>query len=187
MKPHAFVFLALGLLCGAGCLTVTSHSQPKGTSMYWTQEFDRVLPLLGHRNWILVVDKAYPYQSAPGITYLDTKAPLPDVLERVVSDIASSTHIKPVFYTDQEMGFLSGELVPGVDAFRAEITKRLAGARTQTLPHESVFKKLDEASKLFHVVVLKTECTIPYSSVFIELDCDYWSGDKEKALRAKMK
>jgi len=187
MKLHALVVLALGLLCGAGCLTVTSHSQPQGTSMYWTQEFDRVLPLLGHRNWILVVDKAYPYQSAPGITYLDTKAPLPDVLERVVSDITSSTHIKPVFYTDQEMGFLSEDLVPGVDAFRAELKKRLAGAHTQTLPHDSVFKKLDEASKLFNVVVLKTECTIPYSSVFIELDCAYWSGDKEKALRAKMK
>lgn len=155
--------------------------------MCWTKEFGHVLPLLGHRNWILVVDKAYPYQSAPGITYLDTKAPLPEVLGRVVADIKASTHIKPVFYTDRELGFLSEELVPGVDAFRAELKQRLAGADAQTLLHDSVFKKLDEASKLFNVVVLKTECVIPYSSVFIELDCAYWSGDKEKALREKMK
>ena len=155
--------------------------------MCWTKDFGHVLPLLGHRNWILVVDKAYPYQSAPGITYLDTKAPLPEVLGRVVSDIKASSHIRPVFYTDRELGFLSEELAPGVDAFRAELKQRLSGADVQTLLHDSVFKKLDEASKLFNVVVLKTECTIPYSSVFIELDCAYWSGDKEKALREKMK
>lgn len=155
--------------------------------MYWTQEFDRTLPLLGHRNWILVVDKAYPYQSAPGITYIDTKAALPDVLERVVADIKASTHVKPTYYTDQELGYLSEDLVAGVEAFKAELKKRLAGAEAKTLLHDSVFKKLDEASKLFNVIVLKTECTIPYSSVFIELDCAYWTAEKEQALRAKMR
>ena len=155
--------------------------------MYWTQDFERLLPLLGHRNWILVVDKAYPYQSSPGITYLDTKAPLPAVLERVVSDIKASAHVKPVFYTDRELASVSEELAPGADAFRAELKKLLAGANVQTLLHDSVFKKLDEASKLFNVVVLKTECTIPYTSVFIELDCGYWSAEKEQALRAQMK
>lgn len=155
--------------------------------MYWTQEFERVLPLLGHRNWILVVDKAYPYQSAAGLTYLDTKAPLPAVLERVVADIRASAHVRPVFYTDRELAAVSEDLAPGADAFRAELGKLLAGASVQTLPHESVFKKLDDASKLFNVVVLKTECTIPYTSVFIELDCGYWSAEKEQALRAKMR
>jgi len=155
--------------------------------MSWTQELDRVLPLLGHRNWILVVDKAYPYQSAPGITYIDTQAPLTDVLARVVSAISSSAHVKPLYYTDQELGFLSEDLVSGVKAFRMKLKKCLSGASTKTLLHDSVFKKLDEAAKLFNVVVLKTECTIPYSSVFIELDCAYWSAEKEKALRDKMK
>lgn len=155
--------------------------------MYWTQDFERLLPLLGHRNWILVVDKAYPYQSAAGITYLDTRAPLPDVLERVASAIRATTHVKPVYYTDRELGYLSEELAPGVDAFRADLQKRLEGANVQTLLHDSVFKKLDEAAKLFNVVVLKTECTIPYTSVFIELDCGYWSAEKEQALRAKMR
>ena len=175
-----------GLMALAG-RAATPIAQNKGNAMYWTQEFEHVLPLLGHRNWILVVDKAYPYQSAPGITYLDTKAPLTDVLTRVITDIQASKHVKPIFYTDQELGFLSEDLVPGVDAFRAELKKCLAGADAQTLLHDSVFKKLDEASKLFNVVVLKTECTIPYSSVFIQLDCAYWSAEKEKALREKMR
>lgn len=155
--------------------------------MYWTQDFERLLPLLGHRNWVLVVDKAYPLQSAPGITTLDTKAPLGEVLGIVVAAVKACTHVRPLYYTDRELEFLSEELVPGADAFRAELKKRLAGTETRTMLHESVFKRLDEASKLFNVVVLKTESTIPYSSVFIELDCAYWSAEKEKALRDKMR
>ena len=155
--------------------------------MYWTQELDHVLPLLGHRNWILVVDKAYPYQSAPGITTLDTKAPLPAVLEKVVTALKASTHVKPIFYTDKELGYITEEMAPGVEAYRKDLARILSGTQTQTLLHDSVFAKLAEASKLFNVVILKTEGTLAYSSVFIELDCAYWSGDKEKTLREKMK
>jgi len=43
-----------------------------------------------------------------------------------------------------------------------------------------------EASQHFHVLVLKTTLTVPYSSVFIRLDCKYWSDDAEKRLRARM-
>ena len=155
--------------------------------MYWTQEFDHMLPLLGHRNWILVVDKAYPYQSAPGITTIDTKAPLAFVLEKVVASIKTSLHVKPIFYTDKELGFISEDMAPGVEPFRAELADLLAGAEVRTLLHDSVFAKLAEAAKLFHAVILKTESTIAYSSVFIELDCAYWSAEKEKALREKMR
>ena len=155
--------------------------------MYWTQEFEHVLPLLGHRNWILVVDKAYPYQSAPGITTIDTKSALPQVLEKVVDAIRSSTHVKPIYYTDKELGSITEDMAPGVEAFRTDLARILSGTQTQTLLHDSVFAKLAEASKLFNVVILKTEGTIAYSSVFIELDCAYWSADKEKALREKMK
>jgi len=155
--------------------------------MSWTQEFERVLPLLGHRNWILVVDKAYPYQSSPGITYIDTQAPLLAVFEKVASAIKVSTHVKPIFYTDKELGFISEDMAPGVEAFREQLARILAGAQTQTLLHDSVFAKLAEAAKLFNVVVLKTEGLIAYSSVFIELDCAYWTAAKEKTLRDKMR
>jgi hypothetical protein len=52
--------------------------------------------------------------------------------------------------------------------------------------HDSVFVKIDAASKLFSVVVLKTEETIPYSSIFLELGCKYWNAEQEKALRTLM-
>jgi hypothetical protein len=36
------------------------------------------------------------------------------------------------------------------------------------------------------VLILKTDLTLPYTSVFIELDCGYWGPEKEQALRAMM-
>jgi len=36
------------------------------------------------------------------------------------------------------------------------------------------------------VLVIKTDMTIPYTSVFFELDCGYWDSDAEKRLREGM-
>ena len=51
----------------------------------WKQEFEQLLPKLGHRNWILVVDQAYPLQSAQGIITIDTEQPLPAILKELVN------------------------------------------------------------------------------------------------------
>ena len=49
-----------------------------------------------------------------------------------------------------------------------------------------IISTVDETSKQFHVLVLKTNMAIPYTSVFIRLDCKYWSADAEARMRAKM-
>jgi len=56
----------------------------------------------------------------------------------------------------------------------------------EQLPHEKIIADIDEAGKEFHVLVLKTNMTIPYTSVFMRLDCKYWSADAEKRMREKM-
>jgi hypothetical protein len=43
-----------------------------------------------------------------------------------------------------------------------------------------------QPTKTFHVLVLKTNMKIPYMSVFIRLECGYWSAEAEKRLREKM-
>jgi len=43
-----------------------------------------------------------------------------------------------------------------------------------------------DAAKHFYILALKTNIANPYTSVFIRLDCKYWSADAEKRLRAKM-
>ncbi len=46
--------------------------------------------------------------------------------------------------------------------------------------------KLNEAARLYDVLVIKTNLTIPYTSVFLELDCGYWAPEAEQRLRRAM-
>ena len=151
--------------------------------MGWKGDFEETFHLLGHRNWILVVDKAYPLQSANGIEYIDSGEDIDDVLTYVLGMIDNSTHVKPIIYTDKEL-----EVLPQIGKAEAEMVDLLKGVigdrKIQSIPHDDIFAKLDTASKLFNVVVIKTESTIAYSSVFIELDCGYWTADKEAKLRS---
>lgn len=179
--------IMLACVLATGCQSTTSCQKERGGEMSWRGEMDRLVPLFGHRNWIMVVDKAFPLQSAPGVTVVDTRSNLPQVLSYVMTTLNAATHVKPIVYTDQEMAYITEALAPGIEKVRAEIQTVLANAEVQTLPHEAVFKKLDEASRLFQVMVLKTDCTLPYTSVFIELDCGYWDAAKEKQLRESMK
>jgi len=155
-------------------------------SVGWQDEFQQKLPLLGHRNWVLVVDKAFPLQSAQGMTVINTGEQLPVVLQEVMGSISKSMHVKPIVFTDLELNFVTEDLSPGVDSLKKSISNSLKGYEINTLLHNDVFAKLDSASTLFEVLVLKTESTIPYSSVFIQLDCKYWSAKKEQRLRSKM-
>ncbi len=62
----------------------------------------------------------------------------------------------------------------------------LSGLEVQSLPHDQLIVKVGEASRSFHVLVLKTKLAIPYTSVFFQLDCKYWGADSERRLREKM-
>ena len=157
-----------------------------GADKNWKNELNAQLPLLGHRNWILVVDKAFPAQTAPGIEVINTGEELLPVLKYTLGQIGQSTHVKPIIYTDKELNFISPQLEPRVEAYKKSLSDILHGAEVQTILHNSVFEKIDEASKLFRILVLKTEGTIAYSSVFLQLDCKYWPAEKEKVLREAM-
>lgn len=180
--------IALILSCW---LVVTScvHQEgkvPQKEPTSWTTEFNKMLPLLGHRNWILVVDKAFPLQTSPGLTIIDTGEKLVPALKYVLDQIDGSTHVQPVVYHDAEMNFLTPELVPGKEEYLAALNQVLGNSVPLPILHDSVFVKIDAASKLFSVIVLKTEETIPYSSIFLELGCKYWNADQEKELRKLM-
>ena len=65
---------------------------------------------------------------------------------------------------------------------------RLKGVRDSTsLPHERIIKRLDEAGQTFHILLIKTDLTLPYTSVFIQLQAGYWSDEAEHRLRDAMK
>lgn len=154
--------------------------------MNWRKELNETLPLLGHRNWVLVVDKAYPLQSAAGIQTVYADEDLLDVLKLVLKEFKRLKHVKPIVYTDKELLFMRDDLCKGVDSFKSNLTQLLSKQSVQVIPHDEIFSKLDAAAKLFNILVIKTDCLMPYTSVFMELDCGYWSADKEKSLRDRI-
>jgi hypothetical protein len=152
----------------------------------WEKRLDRELPVLGHRNWIVVADSAYPEQVSPGIVTIYTGAKQLDVLKTVLAALDGTRHVAPAVHLDQELAHVPESLAPGADAYRAELKKLLEGRRADSVPHADLITKLDEAGKTFRVLILKTDLTVPYTSVFLELDCGYWGPEKEGKLRDAM-
>ena len=152
----------------------------------WKQDLRKQLPLMGHRNWIVVVDSAYPLQSSTGIKTIWTDQDQLTVVRDVLAELKKQKHVRPIVHLDKELKFVGNDAAPGIDKYRQNLASLLKGSNAISMPHEDIIHMLDEAGKTFNVIVLKTNLTLPYTSVFFQLDCGYWSADKEKAMRKKM-
>lgn len=153
-------------------------------------EWRRILadrfPLYGHRNWIVIADAAYPAQSAPGIETVVADAEQTEVLQHVLSRLSASKHVRAIAYTDAELPYLTEADAPGVDGYRELLSGLFAEQKPISLPHEQIIGNLAKAGLTFQVLIVKTRMTIPYTTVFLQLDCAYWSADSERKLRAQM-
>lgn len=176
------LFVVLGLLLAVSF----AYAVPPSAPTPWKELVDQTMPLLGHRNWILIVDSAYPLQSSTGVETIETDADQMDVVRYVLGSINHSIHVRPVITMDAELPFVRDDDAPGASTYREEIGDLLHGYAVGSLPHEKVIANIDEASRQFHVLVLKTRMAIPYTSVFIRLDCKYWSAEAEMRLRSRM-
>jgi hypothetical protein len=156
------------------------------SALSWKALLAERLPALGHRNWIGVVDSAYPLQIAPGIEMVATGASHLVVLKTVLDAVVRAPHVRPLVRLDAEMAALPEEEAPGIEALRKKMSPLLAEAPVTTLPHGEIIERLDAAARLFRVLLFKTTLTLPYTSVFIELDCGYWSEAAEHALRQSL-
>lgn len=180
------LILAAGLFTSTPLLLAAAPAPAALETAGWQSRVSHDLPLMGHRNWILIVDSAYPLQSAPGVETLVTGADELDVLNYVLGAIHGSIHVRPNIFMDAELPFVQEEDAPGVSAYRDAIAKIFDGVNVASEPHEQLIHDVDDSSKLVHVLILKTRLAIPYSSVFIRLNCKYWGDDAEERLRAKM-
>lgn len=152
----------------------------------WKQTLRKELPLLGHRNWIVIADSAYPWQTAPGVETISTGAGQLEVIRSVLEAISKTKHVRTVIMTDSELPNVPEKDAHGISAYRDALRKLLNDRPVQSLPHEEIIKRLDTAGKTFHVLLLKTNHTQPYTSVFLQLECGYWSPEAEKELRTAM-
>jgi len=153
------------------------------SNMNWRQALDKRIPLFGHRNWIVVADSAYPAQSCEGIETIASNADHIEVLEEILRGIARSKHLRPIIHTDQELEFLEEADAPGISAFRRQLSGLLKEYAVDVRPHDEIISALDQTGQVFRVLIIKTSMTLPYTSVFVELDCGYWSAEAETRLR----
>lgn len=171
------ITLALALLACTGC---TEFDRPG-----WQGTLDYELPLLGHRNWIVIVDSAYPAQSSAGIEMLYIGGTQLEAVRRVLQSLDRAAHVRPIAYYDAELDDLRESDASGITRYRRALKELLALHRPRPLPHDELIATLDDTSQRFRVLVLKTDETLPYTSVFLELDCGYWSPAAELRLRKR--
>lgn len=152
----------------------------------WRIKLNQELPLLGHRNWIMIVDSAYPLQVSPGVETIETTDDLPHVVRVVLNALDHSIHVTPNVYLDAELPYISDQAAPGVSVYRQHLKEILKDRPVKSLPHETLIKQINDAGQTFHILVLKTNMAIPYTSVFLQLDCKYWPPQAEQQLRQAM-
>ncbi len=151
----------------------------------WRQRFGEVLPAYGHRNWILISDAAYPAQVG-AIEVLATGGDHLAIVREVMDALRAASHVRPVVRLDAELQFVTDDLVAGADGLRAELLAYMSDLEPEWMLHANLIERLGEVAQKFPVLVLKTTGMVPYSSVFVELDCGYWSPEQEAEMRRRM-
>jgi L-fucose mutarotase/ribose pyranase (RbsD/FucU family) len=175
IKSAGLVAALAVVILVAGCAT----SEDNG----WRNKLSRELPVMGHRNWILIADSAYPAQSRTGIETIATGAEQIEVVKAVLGALDNTKHVRAIVYLDAEMKYVSEKDAPRINAYREELAVLLGKRAVKRVPHEELIAKIDEAAKTFRILIFKTNLTLPYTSVFLELDCGYWSSGAERELR----
>lgn len=153
----------------------------------WEAKLLTELPAMGHRNWLVVADSAFPAQISPGMEVIVSNEDHFAVLEKVLEAVGRSKHIRPRVYLDKELDYVSEELAPGIEACRKRLTEMLSRYGTKPILHEELIARMDQVAKTFRILMIKTNLALPYTSVFMELDCGYWSPEAEAKMREKMK
>ena len=176
---YAFLGLIIvSMAVAAGC------ASPSGASATnWQQKLQETIPVFGHRNWIVIVDSAYPAQSRSAIETVVSGADQLEVVEKVLAAVEASKHVRPIIYTDEELKFVPEEDAAGISAYRQQLAKLLGRREVSVMEHTKIISLLDQAGQTFRVLIIKTNITLPYTSVFVQLGCGYWGGDAEQRLR----
>jgi hypothetical protein len=153
----------------------------------WEAKFTAALPALGHRNWVVVADAAFPLQISPGMEVVVSNEDHFAVLDKVLKALGETKHVRPKIYVDKELDFVPEELAPGMDACRKRLKDMLVKFDARPILHEELIARMDQVARTFRILMIKTNLTVPYTTVFMELDCGYWGPDSEAKMREKMK
>ena len=181
--PLFFVVSVLGV----AAVSAQTSGKKSPAAAPWETRLLEELPALGHRNWIVVADSAYPAQISPGMEIVVSGEDHLVVLDKVLKALDASRHVRPKVYLDKELSSLDDDLAPGIEALKARLDATLKGREVKPVLHEELIARLDQVAKTFRILMIKTNLALPYTSVFMELDCGYWPPEAEQKLRQKMR
>ncbi|MBS1726517.1 MAG: hypothetical protein JST51_07320 [Armatimonadetes bacterium] len=152
----------------------------------WQVHFHAALPRLGHRNWIVISDAAYPQQASKGVEVILADVAVDDCLKYVLKSIEEAGHITPKVLLDTELSVLTDDLCPGVTALRDSIQFEASSLPVDMAAHDIILEKINMEGADYSVLVIKTTTMIPYTSVFLRLECGYWDKDREAIMRGRL-
>lgn len=153
----------------------------------WEMVLRERVAAFGHRNWIVVADAAYPLQSRNRVETVVSNADHIDVVKTALTAIQAAKHVRPSIYMNRELDFVAESDAPGISNLRKELKMCFNEAAVHKMLHEEIIAKLDQTGSMFEILVVKSGLTIPYTSVFMELDCGYWNETAEQRLRESIR
>ncbi len=180
MKGLPLLFLPTLLL--VGCSSSTQKAPPP-----WAGVVSREVNALGIQNWIIISESSFPVVSNRGVRTVVVDTEIPELVDYVVNEFEKSETVIPSFSTARELPFVKNDRAPGIDEFRKLLKEALHGHEVRQMDHRSLTMLAQSDATKYAVLVLKTKTTLPYSSVFIELDSGYWDRESEDNLRKDMR
>lgn len=152
----------------------------------WQAAVDRQAGQLGYRNWIVIAEASFPAHSRQGIRQVNSPESIPVTLDHVLTTLEQTENVRPRIYVTRELRSVENDFAPGVDDLRKKLQDAFHGHETTELDQQSLLTLLEDASRSFDVLVIRTPTALPYSSVFLELQPGYWDVDSEERLRERI-
>ena len=125
-------------------LCVFGFVQAIGQDVVYQEYLNERLPLLGHRNWIVIADSAYPAQTAAGIETVYTGSKHRPVLAYVLESVAKAPHVHPIVLVDKELEYVDERDAEGIERYRQDLKELLRDHKPQSMPHEDIIATLDD-------------------------------------------
>lgn len=152
----------------------------------WLQTVDEEVHKLGTFNWVIVAEPAFPSLSRSGVITITTPVSTIEALDGVLQSIDAHSHVRPIIHLTREANAVTEHDTPGINDYRAGLKQVLNGRETLTLTNNALNLLITDARKNYRILVIKTTTSLPYTSIFLELESGYWDGVSETALRKRL-
>lgn len=182
LSPMLLGFRLIGLF--SSLALVGCGFSPKGSD--WREDLRMQTSQLGYRNWIVVAEASFPAHSRPGLRQVTASDEIPAVVDGVLRALEQTEHVTPRIYVARELRSLENDYAPGIDDFRERLRGATHGHEVTELEQQSLSALIEDASRSFEVLVIRTHTALPYTSVFMELHPGYWNADSESHLRERL-